>query len=569
MAADLVTSLPHDSAIPVVDQVLSRSTADITTVEVANTSSTEVEFGGSGSGNGNNGWIQFVDRVVGIYGTPEDDTATVGWLGFGSILVSLHNSGGSQAEAYNAADVLRVEFFGYDGADQFSNTSGEASYAEGGSGADILEGDSAADILLGQGGDDILRGNGGADQLYGGDGADILDGSDGGDTLAGEEGRDTLRGGPGADLLSGGPGDDELHGGADQDTAHGDDGNDLIWGDDGHDLLYGDRGADTIRGDNGNDEIRGGSGNDSLDGGNGADEMFGGDGHDILHGRDDADEMQGGNGNDNLYGGNGADTLYGNAGVDGLYGGNGANHLVGGGGSDRMLILDSNPQLDTYEGFDSDVDARLFFYNGEQTTFDFGGFEGDYTYAAGSWSDDDVIRVDEALAVLHQMTMNNNLLQRADGDAINFTMYGTNIDSPLGGGFFLGVNTSSGIGFFENGQFDVMPVVFHEIGHNWDGENPNWDEWLALSGWTQDAPDTPAEEAIYTHALDQDADWWYFNDADFARDYGRTNPREDFATCFQLYVMEHMGANTSGVDLSDIPLKAAFVDGFFEWLETA
>ena len=63
-------------------------------------------------------------------------------------------------------------------------------------------------------------------------------------------------------------------------------------------------------------------------------------------------------------------------------------------------------------------------------------------------------------------------------------------------------------------------TTVHEIGHNWDNENPKWNEWLGLSGWQKKSTAGPGQ------ALSTDGKWVYAADkADtFASDYGKTNP---------------------------------------------
>jgi hypothetical protein len=156
-----------------------------------------------------------------------------------------------------------------------------------------------------------------------------------------------------------------------------------------------------------------------------------------------------------------------------------------------------------------------------------------------------------------------------DQDNISFTMHGTNLSSPPGSNaFFTGYNDGTTMGILENGSFDdnqMLQLVFHEIGHGWGGANTDWAGWQALSGWTTQAP-SPGQQANYTQSPDADVNRWYLSSSNFARNYGRTNPAEDFATSFALYFMDEVGEDYAGngaVNAVDIPTKIAFLDAFF------
>ena len=90
---------------------------------------------------------------------------------------------------------------------------------------------------------------------------------------------------------------------------------------------------------------------------------------------------------------------------------------------------------------------------------------------------------------------------------------------------------------FYNDQ--AIQTAIHEVGHSWDsteeidnvlsGEGHLWNDFVAISSWTQENPNS----SEFTQGFDQFESWWYHNDATFAYDYGRTNPHEDWATVFQ------------------------------------
>ena len=66
----------------------------------------------------------------------------------------------------------------------------------------------------------------------------------------------------------------------------------------------------------------------------------------------------------------------------------------------------------------------------------------------------------------------------------------------------------------------------------------------------------------YTESTD--GDWWYQSSATFARNYGRTNPMEDFATYFAKVMMEDNGMDyNEGSGGGSVASKDAFFDAFF------
>jgi hypothetical protein len=228
--------------------------------------------------------------------------------------------------------------------------------------------------------------------------------------------------------------------------------------------------------------IDGGSGNDVLFGGNGSDQMLGGFGDDIL---------AAGHGNDGLYGGSGVDQLY------------------GGIGSDRFLFQAGDGVKDADRS-----DAVITFRN-----------------VTRAWSDSEIVAVDQGLALLHNRTGNTRLLKLSNGGGLTFqrlTVLPQHPQAPAD-------NDSLGNIRFADIQFTINravtpSVVVHEIGHNWDEqrENPFVDSFRAQSGWIS----TPTGTTPLYRS--NDGQWFYGQNATFARHYGRTNPFEDFATTIEV-----------------------------------
>lgn len=495
-----------------------------------------------------------------------------------------------------------VRFNGSWGEDKFINEkSGLRAIVDGGPGNDTLTGGWANDELRGNVGNDSIMGGDGADDLYGNEGNDQLigaystNGVEGGDST-----NDTLAGGDGKDSLWGGYGDDLLIGGNDNDWLDGQWGHDMVVGSNWdyvnslpnegetttmlgttvNDILFGSNGNDTIQGGYGNDTMSGGwdsdlmygsigndrmwgafsnsplerlgaPNDDTLEGGHGDDQLYGGEGNDILAGNQGQDFLYGGTGSDSLwgagrmnvysypdagnylfgeadddslYGGDGYDWMDGGFGDDGLFGGAGYNLLYGGADDDRFLIAMPGESPQDAD----DRDAVLSFASGDKL-----------------WTDTEVAQVDIGLNWLHHATRNTSLLKLSDGSSLTFSRVAS-----LGSPTTLADNDSAGTIQVADAAFtSATPVdqsTIHEIGHNWDNENEKWTEFQALSGWGDWDLATPIPDG-YSRAMNLSSTpqpWAYRSDAEFSRldGYGRTNPREDFATCLETY---YTGQNPS------------------------
>jgi hypothetical protein len=353
-------------------------------------------------------------------------------------------------------------------------------------------------------------------------------------TIYGNARNGRLTGGSAADIIYAGAGNDVIQFGAG-----------LV------NYLYGGAGNDTLRGASVLNWLYGGDGNDSLSGGNLTDYLYGGNGHDTLHGGSGLDWLFGESGNDNLYGGPHLDTLNGGSGNDGLYGGRENDVLTGGTGSDRFLrhhwetgwwIFSS----DHYGASITDMerqDADLLFE--DSGAREFNTFLGESKYNAGRWTHANIEAVDRALEDLHHATGNDQLLERSNNGRIAFVRVGSLRSGPA----LNGVNNDEKIFLTDTGI--SASTVFHEIGHFWDesGEIRSNADFRAISDWRGSA--SPG------YRVSGDGDWFYRNDATFARDYGRSNPREDFATTFAAYFLDTTGRSPGADDR--IPQKAAYM----------
>jgi hypothetical protein len=126
---------------------------------------------------------------------------------------------------------------------------------------------------------------------------------------------------------------------------------------------------------------------------------------------------------------------------------------------------------------------------------------------------------------------------------------------------YSGVNYKGAITIYEaalnRGTDSYLQTIFHEIGHNHDTESPNFDQFMAISGWTGADPNSSS----YTKGIDNKEDWWHLKTADFARYYGQTNPREDFATAFGAYFIDYLGLAYDGTNTGTSLAGADAIDG--------
>lgn len=453
-----------------------------------------------------------------------------------------------------------IRFHGNGGDDWLDNNTSVAVQAWGGAGNDLLYGGSAADRLNGEGDNDLLVGREGNDNLSGDDGDDSLDGGVDVDTLTGGAGNDLLDGGDQSDKLLGSAGDDTIEGGGGNDSMYGGTGNDGMVGGQDKDYMTGDAGDDILLGGDGNDSLYGREDKDRLYGDNGNDTLIGHQGNDRLWGGDGKDRLEGHDGNDDLYGQDGNDRLYGGAGDDGLCGGLGDDYVNGSTGADRFLLFFEAgvDELSEVTDFNRNSDAHISFVPGNPGQ---GGKD---------WTYDEVEAADAALSLLHHaLTQNTQLLKRFDGSALVFSRNdvipdeaipdGYDVDPDHVGAFNPGIfhDEPSQIAVYDYGfTFGIVPTLLEVIGLDWASASVNeqWDEFKAVSGWTQDKPSEFGP--VYENAQ---GGWYYRADAGFVSDLARTNPVQDWAATFAYYF-----ATSDTHDDDDVQAKLNTVGAFLE-----
>lgn len=173
------------------------------------------------------------------------------------------------------------------------------------------------------------------------------------------------------------------------------------------------------------------------------------------------------------------------------------------------------------------------------------------------WTQDELKALDEELAkVPTDFTIFDDNLREIRREAMQ----------PGVGGY----NTGSGLIAIGEGAARVRHAIIHEIGHDFDNENPRWDDFLEASGWEDHSSEfsnisSDFVNGVYTpsggtatfngqvyhdgDAIDLDGDgtddgivqvhygkvYVCDADADFITGYAATNPLDDFAECFKYF----------------------------------
>ncbi|WP_165440609.1 calcium-binding protein [Rubripirellula amarantea] len=348
-------------------------------------------------------------------------------------------------------------------------------------------------------------------------------------------------------------------------TLRGGSGTDYIYGGSSADMIFGDGSRDYLYGRNGDDIIEGGSGSDFIYGGNHADILRGGSGTDYLYGN---------GGNDRLVGGSHFDILQGGSGHDSLISGNGNDLMYTNSGRDRVLrtVGSSSTVMDL-----SSDDVQIDFINPTaDEQFRLGSNIGSVTAEASTWDDDTVEKIDDALQMMFDATNNNALLQKANGDRVNFARYGelTEADGDINTNV-LGWNGDGNIVIIDNAidRGRINETVIHELAHNFDEQDENIfvnvfraaGSWTTRFRWQSTAGLTQADDDRWSN--------WYFNSGEedaFAREYGTMNPLEDFATSVTAKILSDNGMDYFGESPDSVQTRMQerfdVLDDFFAYL---
>ncbi len=382
--------------------------------------------------------------------------------------------------------------------------------------------------------------------------------------ISGGDGKDSLRGGDGNDTILGGDGDD---------TLNGDHGDDELHGQDGKDHLDGYYGDDLLDGGAKDDYMIGGYGNDTLKGQSGRDSLYGGSHHDALFGGPDDDKLYGYSGNDFLSGGSGDDYLKGESGHDGLFGGSGADSYPDSSGNDRFYDRNGEDYWEHF-GLIASHDVRIPLADGVPMS----------SFAAGTWADDEVLLVDKAFQMLTNRTGNNKILHGMPtlyrGSTWSGNVGGVTSAAAVNGGSYI----VYGNGTFNGSDDSAMSTVIHETAHNWDSSWEMYVNGLSTTLWTNFyniswSPTQPSSGS-WPQASDTrsggDYDAWFNTNTTFvggtynppgpvtSDNYGKHNPREDWATSWEEYFFNTtQGSNGAVANNAGMQAKINALDAFF------
>ncbi len=203
-------------------------------------------------------------------------------------------------------------------------------------------------------------------------------------------------------------------------------------------------------------------------------------------------------------------------------------------------------------------DSVTHFRNLEQRTDNLTGF-GNTTFGPGTWTDANIETIDEALRNLHQITDNTRLLKTATGGDLVFERAGNQLSGTANIG---GWNSGNGyIAFTNNGMNSnsgARITTYRKVAHNWDEahENGRIPGFRQLSDWRQGSGTGFAQGG-------DGSNWHYRTDSVFARNDGRFNPLEDFATTWESYFDRRFHNNE--YRLNHVAGKHAVLDSF-NWI---
>jgi hypothetical protein len=108
-------------------------------------------------------------------------------------------------------------------------------------------------------------------------------------------------------------------------------------------------------------------------------------------------------------------------------------------------------------------------------------------------------------------------------------------------------------------------LVVHEVGHYWVERTAGqalWAEFLSVSGWRHAAAPGVGESASTNVGGLSADDWVFAAGSAFARDYGREDPYEDWATTWEAVYQQDTGDRTL-TDPERLARKLELVRRFF------
>ena len=265
---------------------------------------------------------------------------------------------------------------------------------------------------------------------------------------------------------------------------------------------------------------------------------------------------EGGDGDDTLIGGNGNDYLYGGNGNDILDGGNGDNIVIGGFGvnlfhnsglGSTAFVWMGQDQWASGSGNDDD-DALLIFSSIGHDGRSYSQYAG-VTFAYRAWKESEVFTVVNAVAHAYDVLGNYVFFQHSTYADRSVRFCVTDNWEILFAG--LTVYDSAIIFGVNRGGLNDSTII-HEVAHLWNFDptnhywgnaNPYWEDFWSIS-WQGETGSIKSGSVL----------------GDFARDYGRTSSREDWATAVAHVVN---GVTPSGATAKWFD-KVAVINKFFD-----
>jgi hypothetical protein len=186
-----------------------------------------------------------------------------------------------------------------------------------------------------------------------------------------------------------------------------------------------------------------------------------------------------------------------------------------------------------------------------------------------SWSNREIEIVDEAFAKLFDARGDNRLLKETRGSA-PLTFYQGDLGTDAGrntvftktggctttGPWYNPTTYCDNRSYFDRREIaiadwsessasenaDAIDTVIHELGHNYDDDgvsSATWESFKKLSGWVQYPSNKTGlfKGADFSTGTGENKGWYRSTNSSsqFARNYGGTNPMEDFATVWERY----------------------------------
>jgi hypothetical protein len=241
-----------------------------------------------------------------------------------------------------------------------------------------------------------------------------------------------------------------------------------------------------------------------------------------INGGDGNDDLMGGDGNDDLMGGNGNNTLNGGNGNNLIIGGTGTNVFHNTGTGSSAFLWQSKTNGDSWASGSSITsvnsgkdDANLVFTDASTIN----GF----TYL--SWTDSDILKVVDTIRYTYNLLGNYRYFCTSSNIATKMLKVPDGGVGSSGALKFTGMNVNSGEAIIlDTTWMDKAELVIHEFGHNWH-HSPYYQQLAAIS-WNGNSKKSGTLAG------------------DFARDYGATNPLEDWTTTLEVVLAGTFASST-------------------------